>query len=178
MLDLYDEGVADNALAQAQRARVGFVEYGVGEVRRMVEAARALVEATQKDAEASKNATALARWRPVYARWRVFYEGTQGFSGAFNQFRDKTAHRAEEYAKVAEEVRAFLRAQGQAVAPYTKTAAAPAGGGGPLPVSLPPKRLDGFSWKWALLLAGGAAVGYGVYRYVRPKRAAQQGETA
>lgn len=165
----YDDGTADNAESIAYGKQsghsMGLVDYSVGEVRRIVSAARQIMEATNADVQKSGRADLKEVWDPIYARWSVFYPQTQGWNGAFNQFRDKTAARAIQYTDRAEQTRVALRAAKKSVTPYHKVSSP----SGPLPeISLAPRDsgISLFPWKYVLIGGGALVVGYGVYRWM------------
>jgi hypothetical protein len=172
-MDFYETGTEDNAEAFARQrtAMMGLVRTGVSETRAMVQETRLLMDDTNARVAKSRNPSLREQWAEVYARWSSFYKTTQGFPGAFNQFRDSTAERANIFGRQADKARAALRKEGQS-APPSKNAAARDKIDLPT-ISLPTKDMNGgFPWKWVLIGTGAVAVGYGVYTWLKPARTA------
>lgn len=184
MLDLYDEGTADNAEAavayrKQPKTSMGMIKYGVADVRTKMRDVGALMRATMEDYATAREAKKIdhAQYQSfiqTWFAWSRFYDRFDGLPGVWMLHRDATWEEAESYRQKALFFRKLLQDKGHKVTSQEKVAEkARSGVLDKLPgISLEPRMLTaGWPWwKWGLLIGGAGAVGYGVYRLVKPKK--------
>lgn len=178
MIDLYAEGASNDALSTSDTmgTDVGFVRYSIPDVRQKMREVQALMIFTNEDFAKARTAKKTTHemyraWVATWVAWSKFYDDFQGLRGVWMLHRDRTWETAEEYRRKALGFRGTLAKIKAPVTPVKKIiehvrALERAPG-----VSLNPRNapVDGWPWwKWALLGTGGAVIGYGVYRVLRP----------
>jgi hypothetical protein len=165
-MGFYDDGV-----------EMGLVEYGPGDVVRQMDEVNTFLTTVNKDVETdvrnTGNASFLKRWKlDVWTPWQGFYADFKSVAAASpSRFRDSTYKRAEAYRQLGIRFRENLEKKSNStVTPVKVPDPIRNPRPGDLPgVDLPPKELRrGFPWRYVLIGGGALAVGYGVYRYLRP----------
>ncbi len=154
---------------------MGFIRYGVGEVRRQVVAAKDLIDKLDKKMFKASGKPR-AQWESFKQQWDSFYQSTQGTEGAFNQFKDSTYERTLGFQQRAEALSAALATakKSDLTTPLDSAQQKSSQTSISLPSFNPNIGFD-VPWKkillWGSISAGGIWIGHKVYKhYTSPVR--------
>jgi hypothetical protein len=168
----------DQAYAAGTDDIAGFVEYGIEDTYKKLDAVNRFLAVVNKDMVTHTKEVGLPKmlqkWNDdVWEPWQEFFRSTQGLTNKASLLRDSTYRRAEAYRQLGLRYRENLVAKertGTQVTPTVipppikKPDGTPAIPGKPIGVSLPPKKAEGgIPWKW--ILTGGAILGAGYVAY-------------
>lgn len=181
----------DQAYAAGADDDAGFIEYGPGDIQQQLLSVNRFLTVVNDDMVRETRDKDLPqmyhKWdSEVWQPWVEFFKSTQRMTGSPSLLRDSTYRRAEAFRQLGMRYRENLERKedtgtvvtpvqvpGPIQKPITKGGTTPNLPTGPGPgVSLAPKSMNGFPWKWVLIGGGVLAGGYLAWKFWPGRRAA------